>query len=464
MSRLPRTPLETTVDGFTHGGDGVARVDGKAVFVPGALPGERIRIRVVEDRRRWARADLLDVVVPADERVTPPCPHAADCGGCDLQHVTPTGQLALKTRVVREQLERIGRLDDPPVEDCLAVGPALGYRSLARLHGDTAGRLGFHRHRSTEVVPIDRCPVLTPGAQSVRDDLGDRPGVVTAAVHATSTGDRAIVVTTDAGAPDLADLPPDLEVVVRTGAEDRPGRRAVRGMGTVTERVTGLDFTVSAGGFFQANVAGAAALVDAVLTDVAIALSIAGPLATPGDGHHGDGGHDAATPVPPGVLAGITAWDLYAGVGLFSLPLARAGAHVVAVEVVGDAVAHLGANAARAGLAARVPGITGDVGRVLVDGIAHPDVSAAAPDVVVLDPPRTGAGPDVVAALAEHAPAGIVYVACDPAALARDARALAAAGYRLERARPFDLFPMTHHVEVVARFARFDRTATAGHP
>ncbi|HKJ56627.1 MAG TPA: TRAM domain-containing protein [Nitriliruptoraceae bacterium] len=443
--------METVVDGFTHGGEGVARIDGKAVFVAGALPGERVRVRVTAERKRWARADLLDVLEPAPERVTPPCPYAAACGGCDLQHVSVAGQLHLKTRVVREQLERIGRLTEPPVRDCVPVGPALGYRTQARMHADADGHLGFHRHGTNDVVPVDRCIVLTPAAQSIRDVVGDNSGSVEATLHATSTGDRAAILTTDA--------PP-----VPVGADTMLGVRSpdhrahtppdwVQGSGVVGEHVAGFDFDVTAGGFFQGNIPGAEALVAAVLDAVATlapddaAQDAAAPAADDADpGASDDAPTDRTAPTERAPLV----LDLYAGVGLFTLPLAATGARVTAVEVVADAVAHLADNAARAGQADRIVPVTADVA-AFVDRSDLPD-----PDVVVVDPPRTGCGIEVMTALAATARSMIVYVACDPAALARDARVLVEAGWTLLQVRPFDLFPMTHHVEAVATFTRHD--------
>lgn len=416
MGRLSRQPCEARVEGFTHGGEGVARVDGKAVFVAGALPGERVRMEVVDDRRRWARGRLLSVVEPAADRVDPPCPHAGTCGGCDLQHVSPEGQLALKTRVVVEQLQRLGRVVDPPVVATRAVGPALGYRSIARFHAGRDGRLGFHRAGSNDVVAIATCPVLTEGAQSVRTRVGDHTGALEVTVRATTGGDRAAVLTAGPSGVDVpAATPPDtapLAVGVRgpDGSGPAPADQV-----TVTERIAGRDHTVTADGFFQANTGGAEALVSAVQELV-------------------------------GDLTAVSAWDLYAGVGLFTLPLAAAGARVTAVEGVGRAVEHLRTNADRAGMADGVTGVVADVARFVRQ---HPGPD---PELVVLDPPRTGAGRDVVADLARRRPDQVVYVACDPAALARDTRALAEHGYELVLAQPFDLFPMTHHVEVVANF------------
>lgn len=416
MSRLPTHPLEAVVDGFTHGGEGVARVDGKAVFVPGALPGESVRLEVVDDRKSWARAHLLEVLEPAADRVEPPCPHARDCGGCDLQHVSPDGQLALKTRVVTEQLRRLGGIEDPPVRDAVAVGPALGYRTVARMHAAEDGRLGFHREGTNEVVPIDVCPVLTDGAQAVRAAVGDDTGAAEVTVRATSTGDRAAVLHPGPGPLHLPTID-EVEGAPLGLQFAQPDGTTVtaRGDGTVTEVVDGLAFRADVDGFFQTRVDGAGVLVHGVLDLL-------------------------------GDVAGLVAWDLYAGVGLFTVPLARAGARVTAVEGVKPAVEHLEDNATAAGVADRVAAAAMDVGEFV--GRDHD----APPDVVVLDPPRTGAGEDVVADLASHGPGDIVYVACDPAALARDAGALATHGYHLRSAQPVDLFPMTHHVEVLAHF------------
>jgi 23S rRNA (uracil1939-C5)-methyltransferase len=418
---LPRAPVTAAVDGITHGGEGVARLAGKAVFVPGALPGERVRIRVVEDRKRWARAALLEVLEPAPERVEPPCRFVPDCGGCDLQHVSPAGQRALKTRIVREQLTRLGRLEDPPVAPCRAVGPELGYRAQARLHADEAGRLGFHRAASTEVVPIDTCLVLTDGAQALRAEVGDTTGATEVRLRRfTADGDGAVVLTPGPGPLQLPGGEADLLLTQPDGRTV-----AMRGDGEVEVHLDGLRFLVPAMSFFQPGVEAATALLEEV---VAAAGSIDGALV----------------------------WDLYAGVGLLSLGLARAGAEVVAVE--GDVPATDAArrNAARNHLHLDVR--TAAVGRFLRQavGTSPPEEGQAPldpPDVVVLDPPRSGAGERVLGDLATLAPAAIVYVACDPAALARDAHTLEALGYRLQHAQPLDLFPMTHHVEVVASFA-----------
>jgi 23S rRNA (uracil1939-C5)-methyltransferase len=413
---LPREPLEATIDGFTHGGEGVARVEGKAVFVPGTIPGERVRLRVTDDRKRWARAELVEVLDPSPDRITPPCPYVPACGGCDLQHVRPDAQRQLKSRVVREQLERLGGLADPPVRDCLAVGPDTGYRTHAQFHAAPDGRLGFHRAGSHDVVPIDGCLVLADAAQAVRDQLGDGTGATEVAVRAhATTGTDAAVLTPGPGPLELPEGRFDLLLTQPDGRTV-----AMRGDGVLAERIAGITYRFRADAFFQVTTHGAEALVTHVLAAV-------------------------------GDVAGALTWDLYAGAGLLSLPLARAGAEVLAVEGHPGAAEDARHNAEMAGLELTV--LTEPVGAVTRRAAAG-DPTLEPPEVVVLDPPRTGAGERVVADLLALEVPTVAYVACDPAALARDARTFAAGGYRLTSAQPLDLFPMTHHVEVVATFVR----------
>ena len=416
-THLDGTPRQARIDGFTHGGEGVARIDGKAVFVPGALPEETVTLEVVDDRKRWARARLLDVVEASPDRVEPPCPYVPECGGCDLQHASVEAQRRLKTRVVIEQLTRLGRLEDPPVELCQAVGPATGYRMQARLHADDDGRLGFHRAGSDEVVAVDICLVLREETQALREAVGDATGADEVTVRAHH--DQAVATIAPGPGPlELPDGSFDLRLEQPDGSAV-----AMRGTGEVTVHVAGVELTVPADAFFQVGPDAAAALVEHVL--------------------------DAAAGPSGDELAGQEVWDLYAGVGLFSLPLAGVGGHVLAVEGHAAAADAAADNAAANGVDIEV--VTGPVGRV-VGRIRRGEDVRPHPDVVVLDPPRTGAGERTVADLLALAPRRIVYVACDPAALARDANHLVAGGYRLRRAVPLDLFPMTHHVEVVAIF------------
>lgn len=369
------------VERVAHGGICVAHADdGRVVFVRHAVPGETVRVVVTEERKRYLRADAVEVLAASPHRVDPPCPYARPgrCGGCDWQHVALAEQRALKAAVVREQLARLAGLDrDVVVEPVAGDDEGLRWRTRLRLAVDDTGRAGLHRHRSHRIEPIDDCLIAVPDAD-VPGLAGRKwPPGAEVRVDVTSTGERA----------------------VSSGA--RPE--------TVTERAAGRSWAVPVGGFWQVHV-GAADLLARVVAEMA------------------------------DVRPGERCADLYAGVGLFAAGLAERGGVVTMVESDARAVA-----AARVNLA--------DLGVTVVgDRVDRWLAAAGATDVAVLDPPRSGAGRDVVQRLLGLAPRRIVYVACDPAALARDTATLHDGSYHLAQLRAFDLFPMTAHVECVALF------------
>lgn len=411
--------VDIVLDGVAHGGEAVGRLpDGKTCFVAYGIPGERVRVEVTEDRKRWCRGRLLAVLEPSPDRVPPPCPYFGPglCGGCAIQHVAPARQAQWKRRVVAEALERIGGITDPPVAPTVSAGE-FGYRNRARFAVDAAGRLGYRRAGTHEVMPIDRCPLLAPATQAVRDEAGDGwGGVEEVQVRAAVAGDGATLVV-HPGAEALPPLPPGATPVALVDAAGRA--HALRGDPTLVERVAGFDFRISAGSFFQSNTAGAEVLVRLV--------------------------REAAAVRPGDAVA-----DLYAGVGLFSRPLAADGATVVAVEA--NAAACDDARVNLAGTTAAV--VAEPVDSALERMVAEVSGGGAGFDVVVLDPPRRGAGRHVCGRIARLRPRVVVYVSCDPAALARDARTLCGAGYRLAAAVPVDQFAQTAAIEVVASFLR----------
>jgi 23S rRNA (uracil1939-C5)-methyltransferase len=402
--------------GLTHGGEAVGRLpDGKACFVPYAIPGERVEVEVVEERKRWSRGRLLAVLTASPDRVDAPCPHfgqdddgRARCGGCAVQHIAPDRQAELKRQTVVDQLQRIGGIADPPVAPTVTPA-AFGYRASARMGADAQGRLGFRRLRSNDLLPVVTCPLLTPAAQSVRDEAGDDwPGVEEVTVRA---GTRGRVIVVDPGPGGMPALPDGTVDIVLLGASGTAAE--LRGTGTMVMTVAGTDYRVSPTSFFQAGPSGAEALVALVREAAAVG---------PGD----------------------TVLDLYAGVGLFAKQLAGDGATVTAVETHPSAAADAEANLL--GLPAQVLREPAEhtVARTVAEGRWY--------DVVVLDPPRAGAGTELTAALAQLEARAVIYVSCDPAALARDARALIDAGMELELATPVDQFAQTAAIEIVAVF------------
>jgi tRNA/tmRNA/rRNA uracil-C5-methylase (TrmA/RlmC/RlmD family) len=393
-----------------HGGSCVARHGRAVVFVRHALPGELVTAVVTKVRSKVAEADAVAVLEPAPDRVEPPCPVAGPglCGGCDLQHVAAEAQLAWKASVVRQQLQRIAGIDiDVPVH---AVGDSnLRWRTRTRFTVGEDGRAGLHRHHSHDVLPLDDCPITHPDAAMV---LAQRwPGLESVELVRSSTGERVLVL----DGPYQRDMARSVRAVgadgLLSGVTDVRGRR-LTGRGHVRETAAGRDFRVGATGFWQVHPGAADQLVRTVaeLADVG---------------------------------AGQVAWDLYCGVGLFAAVLAAAvgsTGRVVAVEADARAVADARRNLHDLPV---VDIRLGKVEHVLAQLSDHPDL-------VVLDPPRAGAGLAVCAALARARPKRIVYVACDPAAMARDVGAFAKQGYHLESVVGYDLFPMTHHVECVA--------------
>ncbi|HEV2779132.1 MAG TPA: class I SAM-dependent RNA methyltransferase [Actinophytocola sp.] len=385
--------FEVEVGPVAHGGHCVARAEGRVVFVRHALPGERVVVAVTEDRGgSFCRGDAVEVLAAHAARVDPPCPLAVPggCGGCDWQHASGAEQRALKGFVVAEQLRRLAGVDIP-VEVEELPGGLLGWRTRARLAVDPEGRAGFHAHRSHRVVPVPDCPIAAPGTVDAVAGRRWTPG---------------------------AELEVTLDALAHTHISEVRGRKAhrVAGTGVAVERAARREWRLSAHGFWQVHPDAADVLAEVV------------------------GQWAAAAP-------GGCAWDLYAGVGLFAAVLSdQVGPQgtVLAVESVRSAAQDAADNLAD------LPQVRVFRGRV-EHVLAAADLPA--PDVVVLDPPRKGAGREVVEAIAKSSPARVVYVACDPAALARDVTTFAESGYQLTHLRAFDAFPMTHHIECVALLA-----------
>ncbi|HEX3612998.1 MAG TPA: class I SAM-dependent RNA methyltransferase [Sporichthyaceae bacterium] len=409
--------LELTVGNPAHGGSCVARHGELVVFVRHALPGEEVRARVTEGKvgDRFWRADAIEVLVASPDRVAPACEYAGPggCGGCDWQHADLAAQRRIKAQVLAEQLHRLAGLDvECEVEALPGAADGSGWRTRVRFAVDAAGRAGLRRHRSHEVVPIAGCFIAHPDVAATGVLRSRWTQTAEVQVTVAGSGERAVVVRAAENprgvrAQPSAEPLPDPETTVL--GYWPPGVSAAE---RVVETVLGRSYAVPAGGFWQVHPQAAQTLVEAVRAVL--------------DPHPGD------------VLL-----DLYSGVGLFAGALASAvapGGEVHAVE--SDAAAVAAARDNLLGIAG-VSVVADRVDRALADGL--PVAS-----LVVLDPPRSGAGREVVEAVAARGPRRIAYVACDPATLARDLRIFADCGYRLTSLRAFDLFPHTHHLEALA--------------
>ncbi|MCT2590668.1 class I SAM-dependent RNA methyltransferase [Streptomyces sp. N2-109] len=419
---------EVEVGPVAHGGHCVARTaEGQVLFVRHTLPGERIRARVTEGgtRSSYLRADAVEIIEASKDRVPAPCPYAGPgrCGGCDWQHAKPGAQRRLKAEVLTEQLERLAGLTaedvrwdgtvEPAPGDKVPAGEVPAWRTRVQYAVDEEGRAGLRRHRSHEVEPIDRCLIASPEVTELGIEKHAWPQIASVdAIAATGSNDRQVVLTPRPGGRlPLVELDKPVSVL-RTGEKDKAVHR-VHGRPYVRERAEDRTWRVGDGGFWQVHPQAAELLVDAVMRGL-----------TPRKGE--------------------MALDLYCGVGLFAGALA---------ERMGEEGAVLGIESHKRAVEDARHNLD-DFPRVRIE---HGKVDAVLPrtgiteaDLIVLDPPRAGAGKKTVQLLAGLSPRRIAYVACDPAALARDLDYFREAGYTSRFLRAFDLFPMTHHMECVA--------------
>ncbi|MFF0482157.1 class I SAM-dependent RNA methyltransferase [Streptomyces sp. NPDC004435] len=433
MQNTPVTSLigeeyEVEVGPVAHGGHCIARTEeGRVLFVRHALPGERVTARVTEgdETSRFLRADAVEILDASKDRIEAPCPFAGPgkCGGCDWQHAKPGAQRRLKGEVIAEQLKRLAGLTPeeagwdgtvvPAGGDKLPAGEVPQWRTRVQYAVDAEGRAGLRKHRSHDVEVVDHCMIAAQGVSELGIEARTWEGMATVeAIAASGSNDRQVILTPRPGARlPLVEL--DKPVSVMRVDEKDGGVHRVHGRAFVRERADERTHRVGSGGFWQVHPKAADTLMKAVMQ---------GLLPRKGD----------------------TALDLYCGVGLFAGALA---------DRVGEQGAVLGIESGKRAVEdarhnlADFPRVRIEQGKV---ESVLPRTGITEVDLIVLDPPRAGAGKQTVRHLAGLGARRIAYVACDPAALARDLGYFAESGYRVRTLRAFDLFPMTHHVECVA--------------
>jgi 23S rRNA (uracil1939-C5)-methyltransferase len=440
--KLPATPpaKQSTepqlveIEKPVYGGSFLARIEGKTVFVPLTLPGEQARVRITQSKSGYAIAESEEIVSAAKERIAPACPHFGACGGCHYQHTDYATQLAFKQAILRETLERGGVA--VPEEIAVLAAEPWAYRNRIRLAFDAAGNLGYRGRRSHAVVPVSECPIAAPllveaalTFSKIAREFAPalRPTELALFCDAEETALLATVFIARPAKLSFNELAQALHerIPALAGAElvaeGRPGQPprtlAQWGAASLDYRAAGFDYRVDHGAFFQVN----RWLVDALVERVVA------------------------------VHSGNLAWDLFAGVGFFARQLAARYERVVAVE---------SARAATQALTANLKGTTGiptisDTLDFLRAHKTHRPAGVAShsatPDLIVVDPPRTGLGAETCTLLAGIAAPALVYVSCDPATLTRDLRALIASGYQIQSTTLADLFPQTFHLETVVQ-------------
>ena len=391
--------VTVTVARMAHGGEGIAQLDdGRVVFIAGTIPSDTVEARITKSKKRWARAELVEVRTPSEMRVAHTCPAAAaGAGCCDFSHIAPEAQLGLKTEILRGQLRALAQTanaEELPIE-AVSLPPSTHWRTRVRLGVDDHGRAGVRKARSTEVVTSATC---TQPVVGLMDSLPSfSPGSEVVAVM-DSTGARHIVQTTRA----------------MRGKRVEHINTVVEGSGEVTQRIEAgygsSTFQFPATAFWQAHTAAPNAYARVI------------------------------EQWGKGTYKSDVAWDLYGGVGAFvpAIHAATGGASVISVDY------------SPAATSRTQPALDGIDVRVVAERVEWGVDKLEAPGLVVLDPPRTGAGAQVVAAIAAKAPERVIHIGCDPATFARDVAAWREGGYEVKRLGLIDAFPNTHHFETIA--------------
>ncbi len=449
--------LSVTIEDLAFGGEGVGRADGYVVFVPGGIPGDRVRVRLDQARSRFGRGAIESIEVPSPHRVEAPCPYFGRCGGCRLQHVAYPAQLAFKTKQVADVLQRLGELQGYELRPIVAASEVYGYRNkmeftVARTRvppgEDGTGQLAVGLHvadRYDSVLDVERCLLQSDGMNALLDEARRYFAEHRLSVYEQDSGEgllrflmlregrrtgelMANVVTASPAVSELAPLaerlrarlPETSSVVMNVNPKKASVAVGVEehllgGRDHVREQIGGLTFQISANSFFQTNTLQAERLFELVLESAELS------------------GQE-------------TVLDLYSGTGAISLLLAQRARWVYGIELAQAAVDDAALNASANGIT-NCTFLAGEVRFVLPSLVAR----GVAAEVVVADPPRAGFHPKALQALVRLGPARIVYVSCNPATLARDVAELVQSGYRLRWVQPVDMFPHTPHIEAIAR-------------
>jgi 23S rRNA (uracil1939-C5)-methyltransferase len=403
--------IEVSLTVPTYGGESMGRLaDGRAVFVAFGLPGETVRARSVDEKRGFARAALVEVLNPVPQRIAPRCIHFGICGGCHYQMLSYPEQLKLKETVLRDQLTRIGKIQDPPVQGMVPSPNEWNYRNHIQFHLTEDGRLGFIASGDGRaVVPISECHLPEASINALWPQLQFDAGTPLERVSLRAGDELMLLLESDSSETPEVEIEAEISVV-HLSKDDSV---VLAGDGHILVNALGRTFRVSAGSFFQVNTAMAAKMVEHLLSNLR-------------------------------VLPSTLLLDIYCGVGLFSAFFAPKVRQVIAIEISPLACDDFATNLHEFD---NVDLYEAPAEQVLPQLNLHADVA-------IVDPPRAGLDKKVLDAILNLGPKTLAYISCDPSTLARDAARLIAGGYTLSKVTPFDLFPQTYHIESISIFER----------
>lgn len=404
--------FDLQLEKLAYGGDAMGRLpDNRAVFVPFGLPGERVRVRLTEEKRNFARGEIVEIIEPSPDRTTAKCKHFGVCGGCHYQNLPYEKQLQAKTDILIDQLKRIGKIGNPPVQLMVACPSPWNYRNHVQFSLDSMGKLGFQAPNSNRVIQITECHLPESSINELWTQLEFEPGTGIERVSLRLGVDDDLMLILESASPE----PPELEIEAGVSVAHLYEENAVvlAGSDHILMRVLGRDFKVSAASFFQVNTVMAGKMVEHLLTRLPVSMST--------------------------VLL-----DVYCGVGLFSAFLAPKCGRVIGIEASESACEDFAVNLDEFDNVE----LYEDEAEAVI-----PHLEAKL-DIVLVDPPRAGLDKAVVDGILKLSPSLVAYVSCDPSTLARDAARLINGGYTLKDVTPFDLFPQTYHIESISIFER----------
>ena len=403
---------------FTYGGDAMGRLqDGRAVFVPFGLPGERVQVRLIEQKKNFARGEIVKFLETSPERILAKCKHFGQCGGCHYQNLAYEKQLEIKTEILRDQLTRIGKIENPPLQPMVACPNPWHYRNHVQFSLTESGKLGYFRALNEfglpdNILEITECHLPEPAINDLWPQLEFEPGMDIARVSLRVGKEDDLMLALESESPEPPELEIEADISVAHIYEEHTV--VIAGDDHVFIRVLNRDFKVSAPSFFQVNTVMAEKMVQHLLTQLPITSS-------------------------------STVLDLYCGVGLFSAFFAPKCQKVVGVESSASACEDFVINLDEFDNVELYEGTAEDVLPNLIGHVSNMTY-------VIADPPRAGIERHVLDVIVQLKPQMFAYVSCDPSTLARDARRLIEGGYELKQVTPFDLFPQTYHIESISIF------------
>lgn len=405
--------IELKISGLAYGGDAIGRLpDGRVVFVPFAIPGESVQVKLVEEKARHARAELVEVLEPSIERVQPHCQHFGTCGGCHYQHMSYPAQLTAKTDILSEQLKRLGDLKTLPIINVFPSPEPWYYRNHIQFHQTHQGKLGFQKVHSTQTFAIQECHLPESGINRLWPQLEIEPMAGMERIGLRQGVDNDLMIILESSRLDGYDFEIQ-DLAISIVQVDPVGSVALAGSDHILMEIAGRRFKVSAGSFFQVNTLMAGLLLNLLMEQLTLDQS-------------------------------MTVLDVYSGVGLFSAFIAPKVKRLVGIEISPEACEDY----------------TGNLDEYenveLYEASADKVLGSVefTPDVIVVDPPRAGLGKETVEGILAQGALTLAYVSCDPATLARDAKQLAAGGYVLQKLSLIDMFPQTYHIESLSIWNR----------